>query len=296
MKRAKRRVTILATVVLAVALLWLVILVLPSRIVRLSVGDAGVGKLGPDQRLKAENDVRTTLLQGLGGAALLTGAFLTWRQLGVTREGQITDRYTKAIDQLGSDETDVRIGGIYALERVAKDSTADRSTITAVLCTFVREHASVHDGDEEAPPPRADVQAALTVLGQIGAPSRSIDLSGTGLRKAMLKHSDFEGAEFTGADLRQAWLLNARLRGARFRWADLRGAFLKDADLRDTLLGAEASEAGAHLEKSELYGADLRGAALRGAHLAGARADARTRWPEGFSREALLQAGVVLED
>ena len=34
----------------------------------------------------------------------------------------MTDRYTKAIEQLGSDKLDVRIGGIYALERVARDS------------------------------------------------------------------------------------------------------------------------------------------------------------------------------
>ena len=35
----------------------------------------------------------------------------------LTEQGQVTDRYTKAIEQLGSDKLDVRIGGIYALER-----------------------------------------------------------------------------------------------------------------------------------------------------------------------------------
>ena len=30
----------------------------------------------------------------------------------------MTYRYTKAVEQLGSDKLDVRIGGIYALERV----------------------------------------------------------------------------------------------------------------------------------------------------------------------------------
>jgi hypothetical protein len=306
MQRSRRRLAIVVAVLSAAAVLWLVILVLPGRIVRSSAGDVGVGKLALDQRLKAENDVRTTLLQGLWISALLTGAFLTWRQLGVTREGQITDRYTKAIDQLGSDKVDVRIGGVYALDRVAKDSIPDRSTITAVLCTFVRERATVDDGDEDAQlaagdgdedaQPAADVQAALTVLGQIGAPGRRVDLSGAKLRNAALKDSDFEGAEFTGADLRQAWLLNARLRDARFRWADLRGAVLRGADLRGTKWGGEARESGAHLEEAEFHGADLRGADLRGAHLAGARADATTRWPGGLSREAVLEAGVVLED
>ena len=43
----------------------------------------------------------------------------------LTEQGQVTDRYTKAIEQLGSDKLDVRIGGIYALERVARDSPRD---------------------------------------------------------------------------------------------------------------------------------------------------------------------------
>jgi ABC-type Fe3+ transport system permease subunit len=73
-------------------------------------------------RLKLQNDARATLLQALAGGVLLLGAYFTWRQLGVTREGQITDRYTKAVDQLGSDHLDVRVGGIYALERIARDS------------------------------------------------------------------------------------------------------------------------------------------------------------------------------
>jgi hypothetical protein len=39
--------------------------------------------------------VRTTLLQGVGGAAVLVGAYFTWRQLQTSREGQITERFTR---------------------------------------------------------------------------------------------------------------------------------------------------------------------------------------------------------
>jgi aspartyl-tRNA synthetase len=38
----------------------------------------------------------------------------TARNFTLSREGQVTDRYTKAIEQLGSDKPDVRTGGIYA--------------------------------------------------------------------------------------------------------------------------------------------------------------------------------------
>ncbi len=44
------------------------------------------------------------------------------RTVELTEQGQVTDRYAKAIEQLGSGRLDVCIGGIYALERIARDS------------------------------------------------------------------------------------------------------------------------------------------------------------------------------
>ena len=60
----------------------------------------------------------------------------------------MTDRYTKAIEQLGSDKLDVRIGGIFALERIARDSARDHPTVMEVLAAFIREHSH-----EQWPPP-----------------------------------------------------------------------------------------------------------------------------------------------
>jgi hypothetical protein len=55
------------------------------------------------------------------------------RSLETTRAGQIADLYSRAIEQLGSDKLDVRIGGIYAVERLARDSAADHPTVIEVL-------------------------------------------------------------------------------------------------------------------------------------------------------------------
>src|SRR4051794_32743669 len=55
---------------------------------------------------------------------------------------QITERFTRAIDQLGeSEKLDVRLGGIYALERIARDSADDHPQVIEVLTAYVREHA-----------------------------------------------------------------------------------------------------------------------------------------------------------
>ncbi|MFG2933970.1 pentapeptide repeat-containing protein, partial [Streptomyces achromogenes] len=84
------------------------------------------------------------------------------QELGVTRKGQITDRYTKAVENLGNDTMDVRLGGIYALQRIMQDSPRDHPTIADVLATYIRIHASEPPKKGETAP--ADVQAALTVL------------------------------------------------------------------------------------------------------------------------------------
>ena len=90
---------------------------------------------------KARNDVRTTAVQATAGLVVLLGAYFTWRQLLTAREGQVTDRFTHAIDHLGADQLDIRLGGIYALERIARDSAPDRATLSEVLTAFIRTHS-----------------------------------------------------------------------------------------------------------------------------------------------------------
>jgi len=84
--------------------------------------------------------VRIAGIQIVGGTALLAGLVFTNRTLGLNQQGQITDRFTKATDQLGSDKLDIRLGGIYSMERIARDSRNDQRPVMEVLTAFVREH------------------------------------------------------------------------------------------------------------------------------------------------------------
>src|SRR3712207_2251315 len=94
---------------------------------------------------------------------------------------RITESFTKAVEQLGSDKLQVRIGGIYALERISRESADDYWTIMETLTAFVRwrswrrndEDAAApvtvarHDQGDANPPlcePLADIAAALTVI------------------------------------------------------------------------------------------------------------------------------------
>src|SRR5262249_24358869 len=59
-----------------------------------------------------------------------------------TRRAQLTERFTKAIDQLGQmadDKLDIRLGGIYALEQIAKESKELHRPVMEILTAFLRE-------------------------------------------------------------------------------------------------------------------------------------------------------------
>lgn len=202
------------------------------------------------------------------------GLFYTRQTLVSGQEGQITDRYAKAVEQLGSDEREVRLGAIYALERIAHDSQRDRPTINDVLAAFVREHdpkPSVK-ADKLPPEPDTDVQAALTVLGRTPHPGQTIDLHNINtphadLPSAHLENLDLTGAHLEGADLgMHQGLFRKRVHGVAMGYPDLvplQRAHLEHADLE-----------GADLEGANLEGADLTGAHLEGADLRGARLEA----------------------
>jgi len=103
----------------------------------------------PAAQANAINAIRTTLLQIIGGAALVAGAYITWRQLRHTmsdtreqreleRQAEITERFNSAIEHLGNNELAIRLGGIYALNRIGRDSVADRDAIVDILAAYVR--------------------------------------------------------------------------------------------------------------------------------------------------------------
>ncbi|MBB5803571.1 hypothetical protein F4560_003339 [Saccharothrix ecbatanensis] len=250
-----------------------------------------------------QNSVRSTLLQAVGGLLVLVGAAAAWRQVQVSREGQITERFTRAIDQLGSDNLDVRVGGIYALERIARNSPADRNTVQFVLGVFVRNHAPwgvdeprksrPADGvvDERLPwlqRRMPDIQAVMVVLSRRpeAAGSPALILSRVDLRSLLLpRGAQLARTVFRHTNLARAWLAGADLRHADLTGADLRKANLEDADLRNAVLHhtslVGANLVGANLSDADLRGADLRETTLDPASLQGIRADATTRWPTG---------------
>ena len=95
------------------------------------------------QTLTAVNDMRTALVAFVVAAGTL---WFTGHSYALNREGHVTDRYTKPVGQLGDDSSPVRVGGVYALERIGHDSAKDRTTIIYVLGAFIRERSREQSG------------------------------------------------------------------------------------------------------------------------------------------------------
>ncbi|MBD2033906.1 pentapeptide repeat-containing protein [Leptolyngbya sp. FACHB-321] len=200
-------------------------------------------------------------------------------------ERLVTDRFAKAVEQLGSKEPDVRIGAIYSLERIAKDSSKDHWTIMEVLTAFIRNRSPLPkdrkpDSKQQLADITTDVQSALTVIGRREVrhdrEGESLNLQRTNLSRANLNgailiNANLNVAHLSRANFRGANLNGANLRGAILRGADLINANLSRADLIDAnLIGAILINANlnvAHLSRANLNGAKLINADLIGANL-----------------------------
>jgi Pentapeptide repeats (8 copies) len=271
----------------------------------------------------------------LTGTAGLIGIYFTWRNLNqsrkatedplrlareeqeqtqksaektlrVTEKGQVTERFSRAIEQLGAMDDEgkkrlgMRLGGIYALERIATYSPEKYySTVMEVLAAYVRENAPL-DSKKDAgrnqenrkdsqpaesvgqdplfdrPKAPADIQVILDVLQRLKrleerdlVPNEQhmfIDLKESNLSRAKLMGANLSGANLSEANLFRADLSKANLSKANLATANLPGATLFRADLSEAFL-FRADLSGAFLTEANLSGAFLFRANLSGAIL-----------------------------
>jgi hypothetical protein len=187
------------------------------------------------------HNARLLVISAAGAVVVAVSLLYTARSYRLSHRGQVTDRFTTALERLSSPDIDARLGGIYALAHVANDSRPHHDDVIEVLEAFIRRRAPAARRDDgptlgKPPPPplperpEADVQAALTALAhRTHRPERrTLDLSKLHLPEARLAE----------ADLSRAFLLDVKLKDADLRYAYLWGANLWGANLRDADLRA----------------------------------------------------------
>ena len=252
-----------------------------------SLKDFFTQKADPDEDLFSRVRVNMVILTAWVGVF-----FLVWRtriadkQMQINRENHYTELFTKAVEQLGAERQgqdekpepalEIRIGAIYSLERLAKDSERDYGPIIETLTAYIREHCGepkTFDGEglvgkvleqawekwleslpEEPPTNRADIKAALTVLSRR---EKNRNWTSTGGHEAQ---PDFFGVNFQKADL------SYYHRGLAYKDTNLELAYLDFATLWEVnLSGADlrlANVLGANFWRADLERANLKGANL----------------------------------
>jgi uncharacterized protein YjbI with pentapeptide repeats len=284
------------------------------------------GVLALVSRLEAEQDARALMLQVVGGMVVLITLYRGWREfhqdqqqrsddmryrteeLALTRQNIVAERFSRAINQLGSDKMDIRIGGILSLDMLAKANADYHWPIMDVLASYIQENtkasyeraaSAVELGWDavELPPLPNDIYYALLALTNrntqhdalannyidlsgsclcyaavaADADLRWCDLSNTHLEMASFRRTDLHAARFNGA-----WLTGCDLTGANLEAVSFVGAVLDGAQLAEVRglsweqLGQAASLDQARLPDYLLADpTDRERAALRGASLPG---------------------------
>ena len=226
--------------------------------------------------------------------ALIGAPFVIWRSVvaqksvDVQEQGHITDRINKAVEGLGAEKTvkrrvvvhetftpgaafagkraeyatsehtepnlEVRIGAIYALERISQDSARDHIQIMEILCAYIRENAKLMDpfAEELLDPKRervrlrSDIDAAIKVIGRRpaeliqearaffskGIYRKRFDLRGVDLCGSELQDLAFHDIEFNGSSFQRANLMNTLFDNVTFNYSDFSGAITWKANAK----------------------------------------------------------------
>ncbi|MBN2355994.1 pentapeptide repeat-containing protein [candidate division KSB1 bacterium] len=312
LKGKKQAAMIIAIPLLFIAVGILLIIAIPELWQWLQPSSAKLAEI--------RNNAVKTIFQMVGGLIVIFGLYLTYRRIRaseknveVLQDQQVTERFTRAIEQLGSEKLEVRLGAIYALERIAKDSPKDHWTVMEILTAYVRENSKwTEEKDEEWRiftkdrnlqrkidiKAKIDIQTIITILGRrshIGNEPDRINLSETDLRLYKFINSDFTNAVFYKTHFDGAYIKNTRFDNSYFISASFFQTDIINVSMANTQL-ADAKMNPSFLVSIDFKDAKLTGIDLRGCSLTGAinltldqlkiiKEDELTRLPEYLRRD-----------
>jgi uncharacterized protein YjbI with pentapeptide repeats len=269
------------------------------------------------------NGLFVAIFQSIGCSVLGTTAYVGYRNfkvsednLKIAQDKHLTDRFSKAIEHLGSDKIDVRLGGIYTLEQLAINSQKYHWTIVEILSAFIREKSPRYQGfyqgennedetgmslvSEISPVNYGENQTKKTPADdgdqpksqifayeepKIKKPTVDIIAAMVVLSRRTTEH---EVEQRRRIDLRTVNLAEIEIEGANLNNINLGNAYLYMAYLENANL-SEAHLHRTYLKNTNLRRANLRGANLRKANLSEARLE-EANMSESNLRRANLSA------
>ena len=266
--------------------------------------------------IKIDSDAFRNISLSIGGSITLSIALLgviltvirnilTKQQNDTEEQRLVTEQISRGIDQIGAykqsadgkilePNMEVRMGGLYSLQRIMQDSERDEESIAKIFYAYVRENAKKGKIKTKEYQPREDVQAALDIISRFNkawkkrgkgfSPDSRINLSrinfkgysftDINFRYAILEDVDLSDAILFKADLFGTDLFRANLSGANLTNSNLSNSYLTDSNLSNALISisnlTNSDLSGANLSGADLFDTNLSGSALKKANLSGA--------------------------
>ena len=249
------------------------------------------------------------------------------RQANTEQQGLLNERYQKGAEMLGSEVLSVRLGGIYALQRLAEEWPDQyHIQIMRLFCAFVRlptRDQSFESGQTVIEAGiqlgiRQDVEAVMQMMGSRDESRIALermadfrlDLRGADLSKAefldadlsnaMFHKSNLSGANFANTNLADSFLIYSDLSRAQFYSVNFTGTRLGSANLSSALLqDADLSRRNLHnvnLSGTNLLRANLSGAIFQDAKASGALLERANLSGASFLRADLSGARLAMAD
>ena len=107
------------------------------------------------EKITLQNNAYWTIVQTVGALSIIATAYFSLRNvktaeanLRATEEKVVTDRFSKAVELLAHEDLSARVGDIFALERIAKDSEKDYWQVMEVLTAYVRDKKKIENRGE----------------------------------------------------------------------------------------------------------------------------------------------------
>ena len=92
-----------------------------------------------------DKETETTIISIVGGVIAIVGLILFYQrlkkqeeQIDLQRKQRTDDRFTTAVELLGSSETSARTGAIYSLYHLAIEDKKYRKEVAQILCSHIR--------------------------------------------------------------------------------------------------------------------------------------------------------------
>ena len=290
--RAKAKLWLFAGIVLIAAILWSI-----DHYRDWLTNDVWIW-LGTTPDGRVESNSATLRNVGLVIAAVVALPLAIWRskvaerQADTAQRGLLNERYQTGAEMLGSNVLSVRLGGIYALQRLADEHPEHYHVqVIHLFCAFARNPTESKGREhgrhaEEAPPHpthslREDVQAVMMAIGNrssehVGLEAQArlhLDMRGSDLRRALLIDMNLTTPPWqfsTLLPMSEMFGRHTDLSEAKLCSAEISFAKLENADLANSCL-CRARLARTNLSGALLVGTNLHGALSLGPILSGAK-------------------------